>query len=228
MDTRWCVRPPERGLQHCDGPVVVSQTETLPHTTLQPGERYERIFTTFRDGRPVLPWRFSNTSSPQPGRFDLPAPSGTAYFSDDLAGCWLEVFRSTVVVAQDDVDRRSVATIERSGTTLTLANLTSPAAVQAGVTLDLSAGADYVRTQRLASEVLSHAFGIISWIRHDPAARFRNVALFGTAGARQRVAGWRTTTQQLNAQAEAIAVRLGVRVIPIPHDLPTTDQTSRR
>ncbi len=204
-------------------------TSGIPAYKLIPGVKLTRIFRTYFDGKRAPAWFFSSTSSPRAGRFDLVEPDGTCYFSDEVAGCWLEVFRSTRVVQQTDVDARSVAVIRRVKTTLNVANLTDPHAVVAGVTLDQSAGADYRDTQVLASQlhVEGHG-GVIGWIRRDPAARFSNFALFGPGGAHHEVPRWQTSQEPLANRVPDVAARLPVHLAGIPHDMPIAKPPTRR
>lgn len=138
---------------------MIATSGILMHK-LTPGMKLTRIFRTYFDGTRATAWFFSSTSNPGAGRFDLVEPDGTCYFSDDVAGCWLEVFRATRVVQQSDVDARSVAVITRAKTTLNVANLTDPQASVAGATLDQSAGADYRNTQELAAQLHVEGRGV--------------------------------------------------------------------
>lgn len=203
--------------------------QLLPDRKISPGTVLRRIFATYRSATKAAPWFFSDTSNNRSGRFDLSAPAGTCYFSDDIAGCWLEVFRATRVVQRTDVDARTVTVITKRQGTMKLADLTSPAAVEAGVTLDQSAGADHHATQALAKNAQQHGLvGVVAWIRHDPAARFRNFALFGKAGAAHKPPGWDTAEEPLAQHVADMTTRLGVRVAGIPHDLPIAQPPTHR
>lgn len=185
-----------------------------------PGVALFRVYRTYREALRARPWHFSSTARAVAGRFDLNEPYGTCYFSDHLAGSWVEVFRGMKLVPLNDVEARSVAVVERRTSDVMVADLTHPSAVSAGVSLDVSAGDDYTQTQTLAAALHRRGWrGAVAWIRHDPAARYRNVALFGRSGSRAVVQGWRVRSEPLVTHAASVAVELGVRVGPIPFDL---------
>lgn len=60
-------------------------------------------------GQRASPWRFA-AAPPGAGRFDLPSPRGTCYWSDRRYGAWLEVFRGARLVDVADARRRRLAT----------------------------------------------------------------------------------------------------------------------
>jgi hypothetical protein len=96
-------------------------------------------------------------------------------------------------------------------------------------TLDQSAGTDHRATQTLAYNAQQYGMGgIVAWIRHDPAARFRNVALFGKAGATRKTKGWVTAEEPLSQHVPDMTARLSVRVAGIPYDLAITQPPTRR
>ncbi len=195
----------------------------FPVRRIGPRQRLFRIMKTYRNGSSAAAWYFSSSDGGQPGRYDLPRPNGSCYFADDPAGAWLEVFRGQQVVPRQDIAVRSMVTAARTGDVLALADLTSPSAVKSGVTLDLSAGSHYKPSQFAALAAYQQkCLGIIGWIRHDPARRYRNFALFGRSGGHRSQRGWTTTIADLDGSAAAIARRLGVRVASIPFDMPTT------
>jgi RES domain len=128
-----------------------------------------------------------------PGAFRSADPGGSCYLSDRMSGAWLEVFRSAGLVDREDVERRRLVTASRSGAAVKVANLRAPQARPFGVTNDLVAGDDYARPQAWAAALRACGFkGLLATARHDPTAAARNVALFGRAGARTRLSGWRT------------------------------------
>lgn len=108
-----------------------------------PGVTLYRVYRTYREALRARPWHFSSTANVMAGRFDLNEPYGTCYFSDHLAGSWVEVFRGMKLVPLNDVEARSVAVVERRNGDVMVADLTHPSAV--------SAGDDYTQTQTLAA-----------------------------------------------------------------------------
>jgi hypothetical protein len=190
-----------------------------------------RIYRTYApDGSKREPWFFSSVAQPKPGRFDLPPPHGTCYLADRPAAAWLEVFRGTRLVARSDAETRSMLTAVRIATPLSMASLVSARAVVYGVNLDLSAGNDYLESQTWADLLHRAGFpGLIGWIRHDPTAKARNVALFGRAGGKVKVSGWRGRPSRL---VEDLELRDGLAVFGIgvhdePYDVPITPVSAR-
>lgn len=177
------------------------------------------------DGRPREPFSFSSATpgSVGPGRFDLPAPEGTCYLSDCRPGAWLEVFRGTGLVDRVDVERRRMVTAERTGAPVALADLHAPGARARGATLDLVSGEDYALPQRWARALRSAGHpGMVAPLRHDPAARALGVVLFGAAGPRQRLRGWRSRVAPL-VEDDALLAELrpyGTGVHDRPYDVP--------
>ena len=197
----------------------------LPRHALRTGTVAYRIYRRL-DGRRVRsPWYFSCAGSSSSGRFDLPAPRGTCYFASTAVGAWLEVFGGADVVAASDVRRRSLATAERTGAPLTLADLASRRSAVAGVTLDLTATDDYAAPQAVALAASDRGrHGIRALLRRDPSGSSHGLALFGTGGAPSRQFGWRVSKTPLWRDATVLreVAALGVRVLDIPHDLPIT------
>ena len=149
-------------------------------------------------GERRTPWFFSSLPGPAPGRFDLQRPEGTCYFADRAYAAWLEVFRGCGLVDRVDVESRRLLTVTRTGEPARLADLRSPASRAYGVTADLVGGDDYSLTSRWAAGLRAAGFeGVAGTIRHDPTHAARNVALFGPAGPRHRVAGWQGTSSPL-------------------------------
>jgi len=200
----------------------------IPLRSIPAGTRLVRIFRTYFEDGLAPRWFFSDTSRSRPGRFDLAMPDGTCYLSDDVAGCWLEVFRAARVVLQSDVDARSVLIAVKSSTGSSVMDLTDGGAVASGISLDHSAGEDYEETQALAAEALADgADGIVSWIRHDPAARFRNFGIFATAGGRDESPGWTSTQEPLASHVDAVSSTIGFQVVGLPYDLPVSQPPKR-
>lgn len=202
--------------------------DSLPTRNLRVGVALERIFRTYRDGSPASGWFYSSVDLARPGRFDLVGPHGTCYFADDIAGSWLETFRNTTTVSLDDVASRSVATVRRTRPGVRLIDVTDPRARGTGVTLDLSSGSEHAVSRAFAAQVHQRGHdGIVSWIRHDPAAEFRSHALFGNAGPGTTPRGWSMGVASLQRRAAEVVSRLGVRVLAVPHDLPISRPPDR-
>lgn len=196
----------------------------LPLRPLRTGTVAFRIFRRFGpDGLVRGPWFFSSSGSASSGRFDLPRPRGTCYFSSTALGAWLEVFGSVRLVDPSDMRRRSLATASRTGGDLRLVDLASQRAAVAGVTLDVTAGDDYTVPQELAQAADDRgASGIRALLRRDPSGRSHNLALFGAAGAPSRQFGWRVAKSEPWRDAALLRslADIGVHVVDIPHDLP--------
>jgi RES domain len=112
------------------------------------------------------------------------------------------VFRSTALVDRVDVERRGLLTAVRSGPGLRLADLRAAGARSFGVTADLAGGDDYTVTHLWAAALLATGVaGIRATVRHDPTHRARDVVVFGPAGARSRVRGWRSSLAPLLTDA---------------------------
>jgi hypothetical protein len=206
---------------------VAPPWRSFPRTHLKSGQTIARI--TFRrnpNGTPRSPWYFSSTGSTSSGRFDLPVPRGTCYWSDAAVGAFVEVFRRLRVIARPDVEARQLVIATRTGPPLPLAALVSPKAAAYGVTLDASAGDDYQATQELAAHVADAGLlGVLAPTRHDPSLRARNVALFGKAGPVRSRRGWTTRRSDLTADRDLLLAihEYGYAVLDVPYDLPITD-----
>ena len=180
----------------------------LPRKTLKAGTRLYRIHRSVRD-----PWFFDGSGA---GRFD---PAGTAgrgacYWAEDPLGAWVEVFRTRMVLTTRDVADRSlsVATLEHE---VVVRDLASRRALRAGVTLALTAGADYGASHALA-DALQHSAPAVRWrLRHDLAAKLIGVAWFGAEGLGSPPAPTRSgdLPDELVATAHR---RFGYEVLPEP------------
>ncbi len=179
-------------------------------------------------GASRTPWYFSSLPSPQAGRFDLPAPSGTCYFSDRRSGAWLEVFRGCGLVDRADVERRRLLTATPTSPQPRLADLRSPRARRFGVTADLAAGDDYTLTHLWAPALRGAGFdGISGTVRHDPTHAARTVAVFGGAGPRSRVGGWRSRSAPLVGDTILLTelAPFGTGVVDRPWDIAVQQPT---
>ncbi len=176
-------------------------------------------------GAARTPWFFSSVPSAEAGRFDLPAPAGSCYFSDRRYGAWLEVFRGCGLVDRVDVERRRLLTVVPVAEAPRLADLRAPAAHAFAVTADLAGGDDYSQTQGWAAALHKAGFaGISGTVRHDPTHVARTVAIFGRAGPRARVAGWRSRTAPVVSDIALLSelAPFGTGVAGRPWDVATT------
>lgn len=175
-------------------------------------------------GRDRAPFFFSSRSADSGGRFDLEAPRGTCYLADSRVGAWLETFRAAALVDARDVRRRGL-TRTRCPRPAMLVDLTAPAAVSAGITLDAHAGEDRPRTWALAdaADRVRAARGVQAWLRHDPAAAAHTIALFDAAGEHPPF-GWTWRAETADPLDDAVLLgelaARGLGVADVPHDLP--------
>ncbi len=105
-----------------------------------------------------------------------------------------------------------------------LADLTSPRATGFGVNAEIHTTLKYSRPRAWALRLRqAGAPGLRTAARSDPSVEGRSVALFGAAGLHTRApAGFRTRVAPLNEdRAVELLEERGVRVVPIPFDLPT-------
>lgn len=127
------------------------------------------------------PWWFSQDGS---GRFDLPAsgPYGTCYWAREPLGCFLEVFRYSHLVPEQEIVARRIARVEMPG--LEVADCTSGLSRRFGLTGEIHSTPNYSITQAWARAFQEAGFdGIQYLLRHDPGQKLRGIALFGPAGS---------------------------------------------
>jgi RES domain len=126
------------------------------------------------------PWFFSGDGR---GRFDPSRTDGrgACYLAEDPLGAWVETFRTMMTIAEQDVLRRSLATVELDRT-LVVADLTQRRALQAGVTAALAGGSDYEDSNPLADQLQGRLDGVRWRVRHDMEQTLTAVALFGPGG----------------------------------------------
>lgn len=169
-------------------------------------------------------WWFATLGSGG-GRFDLPAPEGSCYLADDLGTALAEKLLrrpKSIVPAQRlrELWHARVAVLRAPP----LADLTSRSVAAWGVNAEIHVALDYARPRAWAARLRSAgAPGLRYAVRSDPALTARAVALFGAAGLHARApAGMRTHVSRLDTDAAArLLTARGVRVLPIPHDVPT-------
>jgi hypothetical protein len=169
------------------------------------------------------PWRFSSLPGPARGRFDLPAPRGTCYWSSHRYGAWLEVFRNATVIDSADAARRTLWT--GHGPPTRLADLLSTRAYRYGVTAAISTQPDYTIPRLHAAGLAGQGFqGVVGTCSHDTTSTALNIALFGPAGRQAAHPGW---TVSLSPVANDLPLlrelaKYGVHLAPPPYSVPTT------
>jgi len=169
-------------------------------------------------------WYFSSIGAPRSGRFDLPEPHGTCYFSTEKFGAWSETFRGAHIVNGTDIDCRTLLTATGTAN-IRFADMADRGAMSFGVTLDDFSGEDYTRAQAWA--LAFHAAklgGVIALLRHDPSGLARNVGVFGKSGTAKSVRGWQTTRAALRSDLQLLDElrNAGISVLEIPKDVVIT------
>jgi RES domain len=158
------------------------------------------------------PWWFEHRGV---GRFDLTgdADRGTCYLAEKPLGAFIEVFRDTALVSEEDVRRRVSSAVRVPGK-LVLADCTRARARAFGVTATLCSTERYELTQGWARAFAAAAFdGIRYRLSHDPSQALIGVAIFGPRGA----ARWpvRHTAPIDPALIDEVGRRFGIRVVPV-------------
>ncbi len=183
----------------------------LPMRTLKAGTVLHRIHRQ-------APWFFD--ASPD-GRFNPTGRSrrGACYWAERPLGAFVEAFRTVMTLTEADVKARSLSTIVLEHE-LVVANLTVKRALAAGVTVEITAGADYAAPQQLASDLQGTVDGIRYRVRHDLSQQLIAVAWFGRSGRPKRTALPKLPTGQAQPVPDALveeAQRLfGYEVLPTP------------
>jgi hypothetical protein len=189
---------------------VTVDYSALPRHVLPPGTRLYRIHRAHLE-----PWFFSSSGN---GRFDpvLRPGRGACYWSEDPLGAWVEAFRTTMTIAEDDLQARALTTVELDQE-VSLVDLTERRALSAGVTAAMTAGAGYTAPQELASNVDNTDDGIRWRVRHDLEQQLVAVALLGPAGS-QPSANWPPieTTPVPDSLVHAARSEFGYKVSPTP------------
>lgn len=171
------------------------------------------------------PWRFSAVP-PGYGRFDLPTPSGTCYWSDTRYGAWVEVWRGVRRVNLADAQKRRLWTGQAPA--MHLANVLSRKAYGYGVTAAISTQPDYGLPQRWAHALHQRGFeGIVGSCSHDPTSQALNIAVFGHEGMPMTQPGWQSVPTRIEQDTVLIAelASFGVDLTPVPYDVPTIPPT---
>jgi RES domain len=185
----------------------------FPQRTLRGANEIYRIHRSSKSA-----WWFSSDGS---GRFDpVGTGQGACYFAERPLGAWVDVFRKTMLLAEDEVLERSLYQA-RLGRDLRLADVTSRRALQFGITASIGANEDYTESHTFAADALAAGFaGIRYLVRHDPAQRLYGLALFGEPGESRPTAnleGWESTDRPIPDDLVSEARRLfDYRVLPTP------------
>lgn len=181
-------------------------------------------------------WWFASTDGADDagpgGRFDLPAPNGTCYLADSLAGAVVEkLLRAPVkVVVAERLDElfHTVVAVRRMPP---VADLAHRKATGYGLNAEIHTTLDYARTRRWAIALHRTGFrGLRHRLRGDVTQRLAGWALFGSAGLRHRAPnGMSTTVRPLDRDdVEQLLERLGVELRPIPSTVPIVTPPERR
>jgi RES domain-containing protein len=182
----------------------------LPRIELPRGQLLYRVHRAVAE-----PWYFSGDGG---GRFDPVSTGGrgACYLAEDPLGSWVEAFRTMITIAEADVSRRLLATVELDRPVVVV-DLTNRQALRAGMTAAVTAGADYSESHEVADQAQGQVEGIRWRVRHDMEQTLIGVALFGPAGP-QPAGNWPPTRSD---RIPPVLVReaedtFGYRVVPTP------------
>ena len=127
------------------------------------------------------PWWFGTSGG---GRFDLPGPDGTCYTAESELITLLETWCGIRLIPSSEIAQRAISEVAVSRE-LRVADATSNAAIQFGMTSEIATTSNYDLTQRWARELRAAGFdGIRYWARHDMAHVDACFALFAPSGDR--------------------------------------------
>ncbi|MFC8182274.1 RES family NAD+ phosphorylase [Rhodococcus sp. NPDC057297] len=191
--------------------------DRFPAFTVQAGTEVFRCHSATRG-----PLWFANGGH---GRFDLADENGTCYAAESEQITLLETWGGMRVVPSSELTARAVSRLEIVDTR-PLADLTSNAAAQFGVTAEIFSTGNYQLTQLWASALRSAGYaGIRYWARHDLAHMNACLALFGTAGASSSEVSGNyavTETDTLSERADlidALQRNTGITILSVPPSL---------
>ncbi|QBJ98709.1 RES domain-containing protein [Rhodococcus sp. ABRD24] len=129
-------------------------------------------------GSKFAPWWFGTGG----GRFDLPGPHGTCYTAEAELITLLETWGGIQLIPRPEINKRSISTVAVSRE-LQVADMTSNAAIQFGMTSEISTTIDYPLTQQWALALRDAGYdGIRYWARHEMAHADACFALFAPGG----------------------------------------------
>lgn len=160
------------------------------------------------------------------GRYDLPDPDGACYLALSPIGAWLEVFRTTRIVASEDVRRRRLLST-RPPHRIRTADLLAPSARGYGLTGDLHTHDDYSLTRAWAKRLYDAGFrALLGKVRHDPGLRERSLTLLDRSGEHEPYGWrWRTDVRRLHQVTTLLSTveEYGYRVLESPFDVATEE-----
>jgi hypothetical protein len=134
----------------------------------------------------VSPWWFAFAPADPytGGRYDLPAPAGTCYLAQTVAGAVLEAVQVHLAnLPAAELAARGAVRAEVPTGMPPAADLTDPVGVQLGLTSAVWAGTDRPLTQRWAAAFRRDGWWALhSGIQHDVTGTLRGVSLFDQAG----------------------------------------------
>jgi hypothetical protein len=180
---------------------------SFPSRMLAPTKRLWRIHRAERK-----PWWFCSDGD---CRFDLPAPAGTCYLSEQALGSFVEVFRDITLIAEEAIAARRLSRLNVPRR-MRLADCTSSRARTFGCTGEIHTTADYELTQRWAAAFAQQGFdGLWYLVRHDPSQREVGVALFGETGMAK---GWpEPSTEPIGEELLAgVGKHFGIHILSRP------------
>lgn len=186
----------------------------FPVAALRSGAALHRTHVATRE-----PWWFGNSLG---GRFDLPEPRGTCYTGESEIVTLLETWTGMSIVPRPELASRAISTlcVERD---LSLADMTSNAGIEFGVTAEISTTIEYGPTQKWASALHAAGYdGIRYWARHEVARSAACIALFAAGGGRPSAEYTVQSTHSLADRPELwndLHRQTGIEVLDIPHSM---------
>ncbi|MEZ5341112.1 MAG: RES domain-containing protein [Acidimicrobiales bacterium] len=178
--------------------------------------------------RDLGPFWFSSTAADadQGNRFDLPLPDGASYWALQPAVALLETLarRPVTIIPSELLDRYQLTQAHLPHDLGPVANLPVKAARRFGLTAELFTTTDRRLTRAWAKALAAAGFvAVLGLARHDVTGRNRTTTLWGKGGEHPPY-GWSWTTTSIpTSQAVSALSPWGIRVVPIPFDVPTVD-----
>ncbi|WP_345345301.1 RES family NAD+ phosphorylase [Rhodococcus olei] len=134
-------------------------------------------------GAKFAPWWFGTSLG---GRFDLPGPDGTCYTAESALITLLETWCGIQLVPSSEIAQRAISVVAVTRD-LHVADATSNAAIQFGMTSEISTTSDYDLTQQWAQTLRAADYdGIRYWARHEMTHVDACYALFAQSGDQTR------------------------------------------